>query len=245
MQRQHPLSRRRHAPVRAALVLVTVALLATGCSKSDDKGASPVPSTAPARSTTTTTMPKSLTPSDLEAAMPTAADIGTGYQRDQSSEGDDGDDGGLQVPDECKALLNQDTKDSVQAERAFKDEAQREVDVEASVTKTDLADLEREAHACQEIPFSSDGAEGVVKISVAPSKGFGDDALVVDFAFVLSAPAAVTLQGHGILAKRGDVGLSVVGFGGISDDLTVTPIDKAFIENTMRQLDQNIEEAQQ
>jgi hypothetical protein len=214
---------RATAPRRLTLAFAALALAVAGCSSSGDK---------------------KLTSSDLSAAMPAAQDIGAGFTRDRAAETDTNNTK-LEVRAECEPLLNGDEdKGKVRAKREFKDDQDRTLDVSATITTKELSTLEKAAAACKEVPFTSGTARGVIKVKVAHSDGYGDDADALDLELVFSEPITATLKGHGILAKRGDVGMTVIGLDAVDNDGNVTSIDRDTVDKVARQLDQKIEAAQ-
>jgi len=120
---------------------------------------------------------KTLTSGDLSKAMPTAQDIGADFHRDRAGERDTNANTKLQVPKSCRALLNSDDdKGKAKAKRNFKDSKEREIDVNASVTKVTLEALESAAKRCKEVPFSDGSTKGTIAFTLKPSTGVGDKA---------------------------------------------------------------------
>lgn len=224
MIRTHQPVRSKTAPRRLIATVAGVILLVAGCSTS---GA------------------KKLDASDLSKAMPTAQDLGAAFHRDKAGEADTNDDTKLQVSAKCKKLLNnEDDKGKVKAKRNFKDDREREVDVSATVSKETLASVNKTAKSCTKVPFTSGTTKGLITFKVTSSDGFGDDADVVDLVLTVTTPITLSIKGHGILAKRGDIGMSVVGFDGIDSQAKITPIDNAEVDKVARDLDQKIKDAQ-
>lgn len=206
------------------LAVGAVILLVTGCSTSGTK---------------------TLTSTDLSKTMPTAQNIGTDFHRDKAGETDTNNDTKLQVPKSCRALLNNDDdKDKVKAKRNFKDSKEREIDVAATVTKVTLESLEKAAKACKQVPFTSGSTKGTIAFTLEPSTGVGDKADALELVLKVTEPISLTVKGHGIFAKRGDVGISVVGLDGIDSQANIAPIDNATVDKVARALDRKIKDAQ-
>ena len=220
-----PAAHRSNEPRRWVLAFAVLLLVVAGCSSSGEKD---------------------LTSADLSNAMPTAQELGSGYTRDKAGEADDDDDGSkLKVPAKCRALLNDDDdKSEEQAKRQFKDGQERELDVSAAVTDKTLASVEKAAKSCTKVPFTNGSSNGTISFKVTSSNDFGDDADAIDLEVALAQPISLTIKGHGILAKRGDVGISVVGFDGVDSEGNVTAIDNEMIDDAAHELDQKIKSAE-
>lgn len=216
----------RTAPGRGVVsivALVAFALAVAGCSSSGGK---------------------QLTAAELSQAMPTAADIGTGFHRDKAGESEKDNDTKLKVSATCQKLLNNDDTGKVKAKREFKDGKDREVDVSATVTKDTLASVEKTAKTCSRVPFTSGSTKGLITFKVTSMEGVGDDADAIDLTLAVTEPISLSIKGHGVVAKRGDVGISVLGLDGVDDQANVTPIDNAIVDKAARDLDQKIKDAQ-
>ncbi len=188
---------------------------------------------------------KTLTSTDLSKAMPTAQNIGTDFHRDKAGETDTNDNTKLQVPKSCRALLNNDLdKEKVKAKRNFKDSKEREIDVAATVTKVTLESLEKAAKGCKQVPFTNGSTKGTIAFALKPSTGVGDKADELELVLKVTDPISLTVKGHGIFAKRGDVGISVVGLDGIDSQANISRLDNARVDKAAQALDQKIKDAQ-
>lgn len=214
---------RTNLPARIAAVAAVLVFVVAGCSTSGTR---------------------KLDSADLSKAMPTAQDIGANFHRDKAGEKDTSGDADLKVSAKCKKLLNSDDTGKQKATRNYTDDKQREVDLTATVSKATLSSVVDAAKSCKRVPFTNGDAKGVVAFKVRSMGGVGDDAEAVDLVLTITSPISLTLKGHGVLAKPGDIGMSVIGFDGINDQAAVTPIDNATVDNAARALDQNIKDAQ-
>jgi hypothetical protein len=226
---------------RPALILITLVLVLASCSKgSDDAVTAKDKATTTTTTSTTTTAPKALTKQDLTDALLTAEEVGAGFKVDES---DQSDDSGPDVPPACKALFNE-GDDPVHVERVLTDDAKRELDVDASVTTDTVAGIEEASKSCKEIPFTEDDVKGVIKVTITPNDTVGDDAVNGEFEFAVTAPIVVNFKAHGVLAKRGGVGFSVLGTDAVDDNGNVIAFDQALIDKAATQLDQKVKDAQ-
>jgi hypothetical protein len=221
---------------RLLLAIVAVGLLVAGCSKGSSE-------TAATETTINKADLKPMTVADLKAAMPDETDIGAGFHRDQSKEGGD-DNPGFAATADCKRFLNG-GGEKIADERVFTDQDKTDLELDASVTTEEIADLERDAAACKKVTFSYQGTKGVLRTTVIPADGFGANARAVEVEFAISAPKAEakTLKGYAIIAKQGNVGFIVVALAS-ADQLNVRMTDGSAVEKAAHLFDTNIAKAQ-
>ncbi|MDQ6697480.1 MAG: hypothetical protein M3Z46_08495 [Actinomycetota bacterium] len=217
-----PMQARQARARRCGATLAVLALVLSGCSTSGGK---------------------KLTAAELSKTMPTAQEVGAGFRSVKVD--DSSNDSGFKVSKKCNSVLHgDDEKGKQRAKREFKDAPAREIDVSATTTDKDLGTVEKAAKICSRIPFTSGSATGIITLKLTPSKGIGDHADALDVTISITKPLSVSVKGHGIIAKRGNVGISVLGLDGLDDQLKITPIDNAMIDKLATSLDQKVKDAQ-
>lgn len=233
-------------PRRFLAVAATSAFLLAGCSTSGGSDAAPSTTKAPKSSTTiadeTTTTTEADDPGegpsseDLEALLPTAADLGDDWEVDDSavdSDEDDETDKALeeQCPGTAAFTLNDDEDDDVQANFANTDNSRMEVSVTPSANDLSDEDLEAAVEAindCDDITLTdSDDITTTFTFSADLDPDYGDQGIRLEAEVTLEGgtiPQPVTLMVYAVFFRYGSAGVSVTGTDGI-DEATFEPID--------------------
>ncbi len=233
-----------------ALTLVGALLLA-GCGSSSSDGEKDTTTTeaaAPDETTTTADQADDTTttteagdeptdgPSadDLEALLPTAADLGDGWSDDPADESDDADTTfGDAVTEQCPAaaaLIDPDKTDNPRA--AFTDEAGAGLSVSLSpdAEEADVDAVVAEITACEPVVIEDeDGTVTTLTLEAATTQDYGDQGLQLRAEASITHPdlaAPLVINNYLLLFRTGTVGVRINGTDGYAEDnVTAVPID--------------------
>ena len=259
-------------------VLLLLALLATvgfvaGCGTSGGDDASPTTTAGKASSSSTsdgssdTTEPSDATTSgstettattkghgaaptlaELQAILPKASDIGTGYtlQGDDSSD-DSSDETDKQLEEACPGIsklefLGQGQSDGSTATANFATEDDREVDVELDPTPTHLTadnvdQIVSTLDGCKDVKVSDDSSGFSIQMSISARRedGYGDFGMRMDMQATVSAMGLeipLTFAGHAFSVDG--VGVYVSATSGVDDsgnDIRPIPYDADILDS--------------
>jgi hypothetical protein len=197
--------------------------------------------------------PADLSLADLEPALLTEADVGTGYTLDPSGgEGDDdgGSMEGVAGSDECREIMESmeesgNTNEEVGVE--FVDDSDSTVENTLGLLlpgEPTLDEVRAALELCDTMTFEEDGATGEVRITVEDVEGLGNDAIAVDMVLDLEVEGmSFPLEGHGVLWEREGVAADLFAFGGV-DESTLEPVvvDEAWVHDLAQTVDGRITE---
>jgi len=187
---------------------------------------------------------KEITKADLAKAVPTADELGSGFRRNKADETDQNQGTKLNIPPQCKSLINSEPKSKKRVRRSFKDGMGRKLDFTVAATKKSLASVEKAAKGCKKVSFSDGSNRGIARIDLKPLHGIGDRADTVDIEISLTQPLSLTIKVHGVLATRGDIGMIVVGTDAVDSQGNVTTFDHSVVDKAGRKLDQRVKDLQ-
>jgi len=228
---------------RIALVaLAALAFVATSCGSSGGSDASTTTTakastTTQAKTTTTAVNDDRPTKADLEAILPTAADIGAGWTLDTST--DDSSSAQDKAMDaQCPALKDlgttNDVADKNKVKHSFTNAAGEQIEVSLSndADKVDQAELAKKIEAvnsCGPITSTSDGVNTTIVLQAKANDAYGDFGVQMQAKVTLESeqlPQPVELNLYGLMFRSGTVGVSITGFDGLDQTtLKVTPVD--------------------
>lgn len=259
------MTRPRSLLLPVATVLVGAALLLAGCGASggEDAKADDTTTTAPATTTapeddkTTTTADGSdpgdgPTSDDLEALLPSAADIGDGWKVDTSD--DDSDSSALdkaieeQCPD-ATALATDDDESTDSVKRSYVDGADRQIQVELSPSAMEVEDdfldeLVTAINDCPDVTFTEGTVTTSLDLEAQTSEDYGDQAVQLHVAASIteaSLSEPVTLDLYALVFRTEEVGVRITASDGLdSDTLEVTPSDGDQLTALADNLDQAV-----
>lgn len=253
-----------------ALAVVAALALVASCTKSVSTTTNSTVSTSTVASTGTTTAPSTtpstavtLTEADLEALLPTVADVGSGYRI--AVDDDSGDDEESEMDDAMEqacpafaALADSDADDAPDAERSFEAVADdgRSIDVNLSgdlstSTVPDRASMQQAIdaiNACDTIETTSEGIHFTGTLSIRADDSHGDFGAVLEMKWVgehEQLPGPIRLDAVMYLVAVGDVGMTVAAFGGTEPDTFASiPPDADVAEKLVGRLEVALHDAQ-
>ncbi|CAN5515333.1 hypothetical protein BH10ACT1_BH10ACT1_32570 [soil metagenome] len=257
------------SPGRLALVLFTIATLTLGaCSAAGSDDASTTSSvdqsstTAVDETTTTdgdTTTTEAQDPSDgptsddLEAILPTAADIGSGWSVDPDDDGDSTqtDD---QLDEQCPdvAALEDLSDEDLDVEQDFTNDDNQQVVVKLNPSARAVSDDELDeyvdaANACTgSIVDDEDGTTTKFAFDVSRTDEFGDQGIQIEGTITVSGgglPKPVTITIYNLNYRIGSVSVEVSGQDGIDGATYASvPFDPDLLVTLGRDLESQVSE---
>lgn len=229
---------------KIALVAASLAFLVTSCGSSSgsdassDTTAKKTTTTAADKTTTTEAAPDGPTSDELEALLPQAGPLGTGWAID-SSEKDTSDEGDKAIAEQCPgaAALTQDDGDNEdRVTRAFENTDGRQLEVSLSpsaeaVSASDLNDLIDAINSCDAITVedAQNGTSTSFKFHAEEDTDYGDQGVRLQAVVTISSDQLdqpVELNLYGLSFRNGTVGVRVSAFDGLNEEtLAVVPAD--------------------
>lgn len=255
------------ASSRSLLTLVAAGtLLFAGCSASGGDSEADPPTTRAEGSTTTTSGGDETTttagggdPGDgptseeLEAILPAASDIGTGWTEDDSDD-DDGDED-TSFEDQCPEVADlglDEDDDSDEVDQSFTDTDERQLEVTLKPSAETVDDEELAAfvdaiNGCGTITDTDD--EGITTsfdLEAMTDGDYGEQGIRLQADVTISGeglPKELTLTLYGLLWREGTVGVQVVAFDGIDDNtFEAVPFDTDVLVGVADDLDAQVQD---
>lgn len=251
ISRSHP---RRIVLLAASLTLLAAACGSSGSDASSSTTAAKASTTVAGKTTTTEKKAKDakVTTEDLDAILPTAATLGSGWQVDTNSD-DASDEGDKAIEFQCPsaaALVNPDDKADT-AKAAFIDDSGRQIEVRLSpsaepLSSAEITQLVTAINECQDVNVTSDdGTVTTFSFQAAADDQYGDQGVHIQADVSLTAPGAeapIKLTYYGLKFRNDTVGVSISAIDGVDADGTVTPADTDLLVQLATSLDDQVNE---
>lgn len=259
-----PMHRAPHPSRRILTLLGAIALVVAGCSTSGGDGEAESSTTTPTKGSTTTTAGGDKTtttggddPADgptrdeLEAILPAADDIGSGWTEDTSPD----DNENTSFEDQCPEVADldlDDNNDSDKVERKFKDgeERQLEVALNPSAEALDQDQLEEfvdTINGCGAITDTDDqGVTTTFDLEAETDSDYGEQGIRLQADVTVSGgdlPKDFTLTLYALLWREGTVGVQLTALDGIDEStLETVPFDTDVLTDVADDVDAQVKD---